>query len=193
MISATFYQKPDELYLLLWPTFFCSFVVVIFSVPPVFASFVWTHLLVIKVLFKFNYDTTHLGFGSPAQKLKMWKLWRCEGEVMPSSYEFQWAWVTTWSHLGRRQKKAGKSQLWWFGLMTFSQQPGQSPLARRRDKNIPSRLTAQVEEPPPPILMSAWHDPTPLPEKLSQIVKKNDMMIFCCPLKIVKRSSWSRA
>jgi len=24
----------------------------------------------------------------------------------------------------------------------------------------------------PPILMSAWHDPTPLPEKLSQIVKK---------------------
>lgn len=64
------------------------------------------------------------------------------------------------------------------------------PLARRRDKNIPSRLTAaQVEEPPPPILMSAWHDPTPLPEKLSQIVK-NKMMIFWL-LKIVKRSSWA--
>ena len=77
MISATFYQKPDELYLLLWPS---SAVALLssFSVPPVFASFVWTHLLVIKVLFKFNYDTTHLGFGSPAQKLKMWKLWRCE-------------------------------------------------------------------------------------------------------------------
>ena len=72
-----FYQKPDELYLLLWPS---SAVALLssFSVPPVFASFVWTHLLVIKVLFKFNYDTTHLGFGSPAQKLKMWKLWRCE-------------------------------------------------------------------------------------------------------------------
>ena len=52
--------------------------------------------------------------------------------------------------------------------MTFSQ-PGQSLWPGEETRIVAARLLISI-------LMSTWHDPTPLPEKLSQIVKKRSLL-----------------